>query len=83
MLKFSYKQDVGDPRVGPWEGSTGSYWVSVLEFYISCISQDKLCLIMEFCCMLCCAALSCSVVSDFVTPWPVAHQAPLSMGFSS
>ena len=23
----------------------------------------------------------CSVVSDFVTPWTVAHQAPLSMGF--
>ena len=27
--------------------------------------------------------LSCSVVSDsFVTPWTVARQAPLSMGFS-
>ena len=27
--------------------------------------------------------LSCSVVSDFFkTPWAVAHQAPLSMGFS-
>ena len=25
---------------------------------------------------------SCSVMSDSVTPWPVAHQAPLSMGFS-
>ena len=24
----------------------------------------------------------CSVVSDSVTPWTVAHQAPLSMGFS-
>ena len=24
--------------------------------------------------------LSCSVISDFVTPWTVAHQAPLSMG---
>ena len=23
-----------------------------------------------------------SVVSDFVTPWTVAHQAPLSVGFS-
>ena len=65
MLKFSYKQDVGDPRVGPWEGSTGSSWVSVSEFYISCIlSQDMLRLIMEFWCMLCCAALSRSVVSD-------------------
>ena len=29
---------------------------------------------------LCCALLSSSVMSDFVTPWTVAHQAPLSMG---
>ena len=26
--------------------------------------------------------LSCSVVSSSVTPWTVAHQAPLFMGFS-
>ena len=26
--------------------------------------------------------VSLSVVSDFVTPWTVAHQAPLSMGFT-
>ena len=26
--------------------------------------------------------VSCSVVSNSVTPWTVAHQAPLSMGFS-
>ena len=26
--------------------------------------------------------LSCSVVTDFATPWTVARQAPLSMGFS-
>ena len=26
--------------------------------------------------------LSCSVVSNSVTPWTVAHQAPLFMGFS-
>ena len=26
--------------------------------------------------------LSCTVVSDSATPWTVAHQAPLSMGFS-
>ena len=25
--------------------------------------------------------LSCSVVPDFATPWTVARQAPLSMGF--
>ena len=24
---------------------------------------------------------ACSIVSDSVTPWTVAHQAPLSMGF--
>ena len=29
---------------------------------------------------MCCAVLSHSVVSDSVTPWTVAHQAPLSMG---
>ena len=29
------------------------------------------------------AVLRPSVVSDSVTPWTVAHQAPLSMGFSS
>ena len=29
-----------------------------------------------------CTVLSCSVVSDSATPWTVAHQAPLSMGFS-
>ena len=31
---------------------------------------------------LCCAVLSHSVVSDSATPWTVACQAPLSMGFS-
>ena len=29
-----------------------------------------------------CACSFTSVVSDSVTPWTVAHQAPLSMGFS-
>ena len=28
------------------------------------------------------AVLSCSIVSDSATPWTVARQAPLSMGFS-
>ena len=31
---------------------------------------------------LVCAVLSQSVMSDFLSPWTVAHQAPLSMGFS-
>ena len=30
-----------------------------------------------------CAVLSRSVVSDSATPWTGAHQAPLSLGFSS
>ena len=34
-------------------------------------------------CLKCCAMLSCSVLSDFFAPlWTVAHQAPLSVGFS-
>ena len=31
---------------------------------------------------ICCAVLSQSVLSDSVSPWTVASQAPLSMGFS-
>ena len=30
---------------------------------------------------LCACVFSQSVVSDSVTPWTIAHQAPLSMGF--
>ena len=33
-------------------------------------------------CVCVCACVSRSVVSDFATPWTVALQAPLSMGFS-
>ena len=32
-------------------------------------------------CPMCCAVLSHTVMSDSVTPWTVAHQAPLSTGF--
>ena len=68
MLKFSYKQDVGDPRVGPWEGSTGSYWVSVSKFCIAWIlSRDMLHLIVACCCMLRCSVLvtqSCLTLCD-------------------
>ena len=41
------------------------------------------CLCLEISCFLCtrvCPVLNHSVVSDSVTPWTVAHQAPLSMG---
>ena len=31
--------------------------------------------------MLCCVELNCSVVQLFATPWTVAYEAPLSMGF--
>ena len=35
-----------------------------------------------FCMMGCCCGLVAKFASDsFVTPWTVAHQAPLSMGF--
>ena len=30
----------------------------------------------------CLSSVSCSVVSNSVTPWTIAHQIPLSMGFS-
>ena len=26
--------------------------------------------------------VSCSIMSDFATPWSVAHQAPLPLGYS-
>ena len=75
MLKFSYKQDVGDTRVSPWEGSPGSYWVSVSQFYISCIlSQDTLQLIVECYCMLCCAVFSRSVMFDSCAPMACSPQ---------
>ena len=35
---------------------------------------------VQFLTCICCAVLSHSVVSDSVTPWTVALQAPLSMG---
>ena len=30
--------------------------------------------------VLCCGVLNCLIISDFATPWTVAHQALLSMG---
>ena len=37
----------------------------------------------KLCMCVCVCVLSCSVVSDsFATPWTVACQTPLSMGFS-
>ena len=49
-------------------------WVSMLMHIskISCVYVYK----------SVCAVLSCSVVSDSVIPWIIAHQAPLSIGFS-
>ena len=37
---------------------------------------------ITLCIKECCALLSRSVMSDSAIPWTVAHQAPLSMGFS-
>ena len=48
-------------------------WVKP-EFVYSVIKQHVIC--------RCNTMLRHSVVSDSVTPWTVAHQAPLSMGFS-
>ena len=41
-------------------------------------------MVREFCAVSrhCACVLSCSVMSDSAIPWTVAHQAPLSMGFS-
>jgi len=36
----------------------------------------------DMCIYVCVCVLSCSVVSDSETPWTVAPQAPLSIGFS-
>ena len=48
----------------------------------------RACLYQGLCVCVCARAgvhacvCTCSVVSDSVTPWTAAHQAPLSMGFS-
>ena len=45
------------------------------------LSEDTVVDITERSINCCLCMLSCSVVSNSVTPWTVAHQAPLSMGF--
>ena len=39
-------------------------------------------LLSPHCCVCACVCMSCSVVSNPATPWTVAHQVPLSKGFS-
>ena len=48
-----------------------------LTYFSTVISEHSGLLVLRDC-----AVLSCSVVSDSATPWTVACQAPLSMGFS-
>ena len=48
-----------------------------MEVHLSSLAWGSRAVPTNLCCM--CAK---SVVSDSVTPWAVAHQAPLSMGFS-
>ena len=45
------------------------------------LSEDTVVDITERSINCCLCMLSCSVVSDSVTPWTVTHQAPLSIGF--
>ena len=51
------------------------------EHHAFCIRKTLICL-LAYSLMLCSHIVSCSVISDSVTPWTVAHQAPLSMEFS-
>ena len=57
----------------PW-GHTGSETIKQLDNIRVCVCV----------CVCVCVGgvLSCSVVSVFVIPWTVAHQAPLSIGFA-
>ena len=54
--------------------------VVVLYIILMCISCFIYFLLMTL--LALCVCVSHSVVSDSVTPWTVAHQAPLSKGFS-
>ena len=59
-------------------GKTG-FCKTVLEALLKVISVNP---IFIPCCVCVCVCISCSVVSASATPWTVACQAPLSMGFS-
>ena len=45
-------------------------------------SKENVCVCACVCVCVCVCAHACSIISIFVTPWTVAHQAPLSMEFS-
>ena len=47
------------------------------RYWLSCLIQFKARWKLQ--CVLCCAVLSCSVMSNSATLWTAAHQAPLSM----
>ena len=72
--------------IWPWNKCifTGSkciihFLINSVEWVCLCIRCDKLCV----CVCVCARALSCFIcIWPFATPWTIAHQAPLSMGFS-
>ena len=45
--------------------------------------EECVCMCVCVCVCVCACTRTRSVMSDSATPWTVAHQAPLSMGFSS
>ena len=75
MKPVSYKQETGDTeRICTPDSPTGSCSISgpVISNHIQSQLPGTSCC----CCLV-------SRVGLFATPWPVAHQAPLSMGFPS
>ena len=50
------------------------------EYHSFCIRKTLICLLAYS--LMLCGHVSCSVMSNSVTPWTVVHQAPLSMEFS-
>ena len=64
--------------------ATVNFWNSFLHIAkITCNMDMDTNMCVCVCVCVCCAILSCfSRVRLFVTVWTVAHQAPLSMGFS-
>ena len=64
---------------------SGSSWLIIsISFYFFLLTPQTSSLFIHWCTFTCMAeSVGCSVVSWlFGTPWTIAHQAPMSMGFS-
>ena len=64
---------------------SGSSWLIIsISFYFFLLTPQTSSLFIHWCTFTCMAeSVGCSVVSWlFGTPWTIAHQAPLSIGFS-